>query len=267
MDKRIHDVFNQIHAEETLKQKTASFLFDEMQKRKEAGKANRLRYAFVLATFAFIILVSSLSYNLYITPSAYIDIDINPSVELTLNRFNRVIAVSPYNDDGEGVLKMTSVRNATYTEAINEILNLMAIQGYLEQDGLLSLTVQATTTNSENEILDELVTKVNYVLQIYNSNATTEIFPVSEEVKNYAHEHHISPAKYLAITELQQVDPTASFSSCADHSISELRNLAQEHGGNHHAENPAKENNMAQDNSSNDREVGENNNRHYRSHH
>ncbi len=66
--------------------------------------------------------------------------------------------------------------------------------------------------------------------------AFTEVYPITVKVKGYACENHVSPAKYLAISELQQADPTATSEDCVDHTIGELRQLTVEHGGMHHGE-------------------------------
>ena len=56
---------------------------------------------------------------------------------------------------------------------------------------------------------------------------------MSEEVRDCAHDHNLSPAKYLAITQLQEVDPSASYDRCAEHSISEIKELTKEHWRHH----------------------------------
>src|SRR5699024_12320720 len=47
---------------------------------------------------------------LFFTPTATISMDINPSIELNVNRFNQVIGVQSYNDDGEKLLDRKSTR-------------------------------------------------------------------------------------------------------------------------------------------------------------
>jgi hypothetical protein len=53
-------------------------------------------------------------------------------------------------------------------------------------------------------------------------------------MRNEAHEQNISPAKYLAILELRTLDPTATVDACRERSIGEIRELTQEHAGDHH---------------------------------
>lgn len=267
MNKRIYDIFNQIHTEEHLKQKTAFFLYNEIQKSKDIRKISRLKHAYILTAIAFLlVMISGVSYKLYFTPSAYIDVDVNPSVELTINRFGRVIAASPYNSEGDGILKIISIRNTAYTEAVKELLETMEAQGFWDQDGLLSLTVQTISSDSERDMLNALNTTVNSVLQRHHSNMEADIFPVTEEVKNCAHEKNVSPAKYLAIIELQQADPSASFESCKGHGISEIRQIAHKHNKNHHNEDCKETDNSEQDSVPYDYETEENDSCHHRYH-
>jgi hypothetical protein len=59
--------------------------------------------------------------------------------------------------------------------------------------------------------------------------ADTDIFAVSEEARITAHEHNISTAKYLAIEELQQLDPTVEIEFCKQHTVSKIKELIHEH--------------------------------------
>ena len=45
------------------------------------------------------------------TPVAYVSMDINPSVELGVNAFDKVVSVEAYNDDGKKILEGTDLRN------------------------------------------------------------------------------------------------------------------------------------------------------------
>ena len=43
---------------------------------------------------------------LYFTPTMEISVDINPSIELGVNRFDRVISVDGYNEDGQALAQL-----------------------------------------------------------------------------------------------------------------------------------------------------------------
>lgn len=50
-----------------------------------------------------LLLLSGGGYWVYFLPTAKIDIDINPSVALSINRFNKVLSVEGYNAGGQAL--------------------------------------------------------------------------------------------------------------------------------------------------------------------
>ena len=82
-------------------------------------------------------------YRFYFTSTSVISIDINPSVELDINCFGRVISVVSYNDDGSELKKSTNVRFLDYKDALIRILNDKDISELLTQDEILSVVVIA----------------------------------------------------------------------------------------------------------------------------
>lgn len=241
MDNGIREVFDKIRAEDSLKRETDDFLHEKIQRQSSKKNTVRLRLAVVCVSFTLLFIIGGFSYNLYFTPSAYVDIDVNPSIELVVNRFGRVIDARPYNDDGAAVLENIGVRHMRYGDAVDKLIGVLTASGYLKPDGLLSVTVQTGDGKRESSMVGGLQTVIDNSLQAHHASVSTNIFPVSEEVKSHAHESHITPAKYLAISELQKLDPTATFEDCRNHTISEIKQMIQEHGDDHHSETPADE--------------------------
>jgi hypothetical protein len=234
LDNGIRDTFDKIHAETVLKQKTADFLYEKIREKRNVNSGVRLRLITVCATFVLLFIMGGFSFNLYFTPSAYVAIDVNPSIELAVNRFGKVIDTSPYNDDGAVILQDVNVRHMSYEDAVDRLFDAMAASGYLKQDGIVSVTVQAASGNRESNMLAGLQATIDNSLQTHHTKADSNVFAVSEDVRNHAHKNHMTPAKYLAISELQQVDPTVTFEGCREHTISEINQMTQAHDGEHH---------------------------------
>lgn len=97
MRDRLKQAFDAVHAEEALKERTKAFV--AQQTRGHARRRPALRPS-LAAAFACLCLLFTGGYWLYFTPTATISIDINPSIELGVNRFNRVVSVEGYNADG-----------------------------------------------------------------------------------------------------------------------------------------------------------------------
>jgi hypothetical protein len=228
LDKKQFAFFDRIHAEEELKTKTKEYLYTEIQRRRQT-RIRKIRYSAAAALVALFLCCSGFSYKIYFTPDAYIDMDVNPSIGLTLNRFEKVITASAYNEDGAEILSLVNVRFCDYNKAVGILLDAMEQEGYFSEKGQVSLTVQTGNGDKEDEVLANLQKTIEDSEENHHSSIEADVFAVSAEVKECADHESISPAKYLAIQELMEVDENASFESCRDHSISELQELKEEH--------------------------------------
>lgn len=233
---RIQTAFNDIRAEDALKEKTLLFLRAEIGKRgKTAARIPVRRFAISIA-FLLCVVFTGVLYNLHFTENAYIDFDINPSVELALNRFDRVIGVHAFNSDGEDILENQDIKHKNYKDAVSSLLDTLAQKGYLQNNELVSVTLQTVDISKESEMLSGLAIYVETNVNEHHGSVQIDVFPVSGDLRNNARELNLSPAKYLAIMELQVVDPTATVESCRDHTIGEIKSLTQEHEAGHHTE-------------------------------
>lgn len=232
----IKAAFEQIHAGEELKRDTLTFLQDNIR-RAEPKRApvvlKRLLAAcacLLILTFAAVFL-----HGVYFTETMYVDMDINPSVELAVNRFDNVIGVYAYNEDGESLLRSLDLLHKPYQTAAAMLTKAAAMQGYLSEGGLVSVTMQSD--RRENALLIAgLQTDILAAAKEYFTCVQADVFTVDSETRQHAHEQEISPAKYLAILELLEVDSTATMDSCKSHSIGEIRALTEEHGDHHEAD-------------------------------
>ena len=95
----------------------------------------------------------------YLTPYSYVSLDVNPSFEFSLNRFDRVLAVKAVNDDGEEFVKNVNVdglKNKEIQNAVKDVLNELENQGYIiegEEGGVIVAT--SSKTKEKTEMLAE----------------------------------------------------------------------------------------------------------------
>ena len=98
----------------------------------------RKRWPFVLAGLV-VVAVGILLYLLMST-AAIISIGSGRDVELSVNRFERVLSVHSNSEAGAAILSGQSLANQGVDEALEQVFTAMAEQGYL--DGLEQLPVQ-----------------------------------------------------------------------------------------------------------------------------
>lgn len=75
------------------------------------------------------------------TPTAYVDIEVNPAIELAVNRFDRVVGARALNEDGEEVLAGIDVAWETCSDALDDIGGELEALGYLEGGATVDVTV------------------------------------------------------------------------------------------------------------------------------
>ena len=134
-----------------------------------------------------------------VTPYSYVTLDVNPSIEYTLNRFDQVIDVESVNDDGEDVLSEIDVPKFTSLDkALKLTIDELYNEGYLtedEKDVMLLSVCGGSETKS-----DELTSKIEEVTDIYK--AESDIVEVTEEDRQTASDYNTTAGKLALIMDV-----------------------------------------------------------------
>ena len=132
IDHKIRSAFDQIQAEDSLKRETKDFYPGSSIE----GAHPHSRRIVVSAACFLAALLGLGGYFSYVTPVSAVSIDVNPSIELEINLFNKVIDVIGYNDDGAELADSLAVRHMDYLDAVNAILEDQTITACLLEDNL-----------------------------------------------------------------------------------------------------------------------------------
>lgn len=196
MNNTLKELFGSIRAEEALKDRTKAFL----EKKTRRYTRIRRRYPVSAVACACMLLVLLGGLGLYFTPTAKISIDINPSIELSVNRLDRVIRVDGMNEDGQALSRSLDVKYRHYSQAVEQILHCDSIGKLLSGDEVMTITVIGSDGQQSAKILSDVERCTA------NQRNTHCYFAHSEEVAA-AHEAGLSCGKYRAFLELQRLDP------------------------------------------------------------
>ena len=77
----------------------------------------KFKYIAAACLMFFILSLGGGAYAYY-TPVSTVTININPSIEFKLNRWNRVVASKPLNSDGEKILKEIKTKNSKIDDTL-----------------------------------------------------------------------------------------------------------------------------------------------------
>lgn len=134
-----------------------------------------------------------------------IGIDVNPSVELSINRKNRILSVEALNDDAEMILTEMDLTGVDLNVGINAVIGSMVTHGYLDD---LENTILVTVNNDSIRKATALRTSV--VEDIENTLRDNQIRAVvydqqaveKDETKVLAEQYGISYGKAYFLSEL-----------------------------------------------------------------
>ncbi len=157
----------------------------------------------------------------FLRPVAYVGIDVNPSVELTLNRFDIVVGTHALNDDGQRALDEAPCMWRPFDDAARDLDGAMrAIAG----EG----AVVEVSIDCDNESrYAALAAQSN---NCFGCNGEAHCDRTNAKERQAAHNLGMGVAKYRAYQVLQETGIDISTEECASMSMRELRDLLAKTG-------------------------------------
>lgn len=134
-----------------------------------------------------------------------IGIDVNPSVELSVNRNEKVLRAEALNEDAEAILDDMELKNVDLDVAVNALIGSMVKNGYLDElDNAILVTVSNEDSEKASVLRQDVVGDIETSLEeheveavVYDQQAT-----VIKEIKELAERYGISYGKAYFLQEL-----------------------------------------------------------------
>lgn len=98
----------------------------------------------IMGLAACLVLVLGLSSFAFFRPLSVIGIDVNPSIELTANYFDKVLSVKPLNEDAVTIIGDMDLKYVDLDIAMNALVGSMALHGYFESGQDVAVLVSVT---------------------------------------------------------------------------------------------------------------------------
>lgn len=213
MKRELEQAFDPVRAEEALKRKTRQRVLNEMERRSRPRRVGRRA---ILAGALCALAVAAVSgYRFCFTATTVISVDVNPSVELAVNRLDRVIGVEGRNADGAALAEGLDVLFLPYGQALEAVLENETITGCLRAGEVLSIAVVQSDPAQGAEILD-------YVSACTAGRENISCCGVAREEVAQAHEVGLSYGKYRMFLQLQDCGAACTPEQVADMTMREL---------------------------------------------
>ncbi len=207
----------------------------ESQERKVISmtKKSNLSKVFIgLAAALVIVLGGVLSITLYQNTNAIattVSIDVNPSVEIQINKNDRVIDVKALNEDGKTVIGDMNFKGSDLKVTVNALIGSMVREGFINE---LANSILISVDNSDPEksaaiqrelsaIADNLLKKENF-----SGAVVSQTIDHNHHCESEAKEYGISEGKAQLINEILKNHQNYDFEDLAKLNITELNLLA-----------------------------------------
>lgn len=153
-------------------------------------------------------------------------LDINPSIAITVNRFEKVKSIEFINQDAKVLFENYRAKGKPLEQVINEFLEkYLQKTERLEEDAVLYLSAYCKNNSKSEEILKRLKTKASQVLKDKNADIPIEELKITKQERNQAKDKQISPVKLKLIEQILKVSDEHAEEQLQNMSIGELKKL------------------------------------------
>lgn len=178
------------------------------------------KHLIISSTIMVIILIIALIIN--IIPSKEnvyrtITLDINPSIEINLDKNDKVISVKALNEDAKEIIE-DNLNNKSFDDALRSISNKLIEHDY-GKDGNIVMLINSSIGENYEELKNKIM----------NSFRDTEVHvevifidKISKEDKEFAKEHNITPYKAAYLNKIKEENENVDIEKLIDKPIEEI---------------------------------------------
>ena len=166
--------------------------------------------------------------------ASVVSLDVNPSIELKVNRSEKVLVCTPLNEDAKAILADMSngadLKGAKLDVAVNAIVGSLVRNGYLDSiSSAIMISVEDKDTARAEKLQRELTSTVDGVLQTSESRASvlTQTLTQDPGLERQARENSISTGKAALVNHVLALNSALKFDALAKLSVEELKDLAE----------------------------------------
>lgn len=234
VDQLPHPSFRDIADPPVIKMETMDRFAAQEEKSRRKDWKQFYRYA-VPVFLCLLLLLPGFGYvrsNLLV--DGIIDLDVNPSIEITINRRDRVLQVTGLNEEAVEILAGTDYRTWDVRDAVSDLILRLNDKQYISRNQrTVLLSVDSKNPEKAERIKQELSASIEVAL------AGTEIQPLvvrqsrpkDRDLQKRANEYHISSGKMRLVEEAARKDPDRDERELAGTAVDELYRLLRNGGG------------------------------------
>ena len=166
--------------------------------------------------------------------ASVVSLDVNPSIELKVNRSEKVLVCTPLNEDAKAILadmgNGADLKGAKLDVAVNAIVGSLVRNGYLDSiSSAIMISVEDKNTARAEKLQRELTSTVDGVLQTSAAKAAVLTQTLTQDAgrEQQARENNISTGKAALVNRVLSLNSALKFDALATLSVEELKDLAE----------------------------------------
>ena len=166
--------------------------------------------------------------------ASVVSLDVNPSIELKVNRSERVLVCTPLNEDAKAILADMNhgadLKGTKLDVAVNAIVGSLVRNGYLNSiSSAIMISVEDKDTARAEKLRRELTSAVGGMLQTSEAKASvlTQTLTQNAGLEQQARENSISTGKAALVNRVLALNSALRFDALAKLSVEELKDLAE----------------------------------------
>jgi hypothetical protein len=140
----------------------------------------------------------------YAMPVSYVSLDVNPSVEYSLNMFDRVLSVKAVKEEGKEIVVDLDVENKGIEKAVQKTIDKLIEAGYLTSDENAGVIISISNSDEEKaeKLSDELEGDTQEYIDSKGEKAEVEAEAVGKTRVEQAKLLGVTPGKLNLVEKL-----------------------------------------------------------------
>lgn len=161
----------------------------------------------------------------YYTPQGYVNVDINPSIEIAYNVYGKPIKLRGLNEDGNRVIeKVDKFYLKSIDITIDEIIKVSREEGFIskEKENIILITVTELNKNIDDQSLKNAV---DTYIKESKIKAKTVLLKGNKTIYEKAKNQGISPCKLILVDQAIEKSSEHKFNDINKKSVKEIMDI------------------------------------------
>ena len=157
-------------------------------------------------------------------------LDVNPSIEIQLNKHERVLAVKALNEDAKEVIGTMDFSGSSLEITINALIGSMLRNGYIsDAANSILVTVDCNDPATGKELQAKLMAEISTLLESSNNSVALlgQTITSDKDIAQLAEEYGITAGKAKLIAQIVAQNPAYVFADLVPMTINELNLLSE----------------------------------------